>query len=428
MIGKTPEQLRTNFWNDDIRQGGLIYSQYQEIKRVMESSDMEWTENKLEQIKSHAIAHTPFYSNYNVSDAFPVLDKMQILEHYNEHKAKEGFETPTHVSSTSGSTGTPFAVIQDLRKRKRTIADLQVFGELCDYPSHERMLFFRVINSKLHRTPDQEDRENIYYIDSSNLGEKHLGEMVQAIIDKEPRIIFSYSSTLVELAKYIDEKWNGAKDFSMVSVLTGGEGISDENRELLERVFRCKVYRRYSDMELGILGQDKGDGSAYELNWGSYYFECLKMDSDEPVESGEVGRIVVTDLFNLAFPLIRYDTGDLGIMVYPSDGRLPYLKEIYGRVRDCVYATDGTLLSPAKIFVTMWGVEGVKQWQFIQETADGYVLKLNCSEQINPMEIIDKLKGVLGTTANIDVQFVDEIPVVSSNKRRAVICNYQKEA
>ena len=338
-----------------------------------------------------------------------------------------GYETPVHISSTSGSTGTPFSVIQDLRKRKRTIADLKVFGELCNYPSHERMVFFRVINSKLHRTAEQEDRENIYYIDSSDLGDEHLEQMKNVILEKKPRIVFSYSSTLIELAKYIERTGIPAEGFTMQSVLTGGEGLSDENRKLLEKVFGCTVYRRYSDMEMGILGQDTGDGSEYSLNWGSYYFECLKLDRDEPVEPGEAGRIVVTDLFNYAFPMIRYDTGDLGIMDSSKNEEFPVLKEIYGRVRDCVYAVNGTLISPAKIFVTMWGSKAIKQWQFIQENKDSYVLKLNCSDKIDSEMYISKFKEILGETADIKIEIVDEIPVTSSNKRRAVICNYQKE-
>lgn len=180
-------------------------------------------------------------------------------------------------------------------------------------------------------------------------------------------------------------------------------------------------------MELGILGQDMGDGGEYTLNWGSYYFECLKIDSDEPTEQGEVGRIVITDLFNYAFPIIRYDTGDLGIMEYPSDGSFPVLKEIYGRSRDCIYTVDGKLLSPAKISVSMWGIEGIKQWQFIQEDEKEYVLKLNAENDLNLTIVIDKLKDVLGESANIDVLFVEEIPVVSSNKRRAIVCNYKKK-
>lgn len=409
-----------------MKTGGVIFSQYEEVKQVLNDKEMIWVEQRLQDIKRHAIEQTEFYKDYKETDEFPVVNKMTLIENYDACLAKAGYQTPTHISSTSGSTGTPFSVTQDFKKRNRTIADLKVFGELCDYPSHERMVFFRVISSKLHRTPEQEDRENIYYIDSSDLSDAHLEEMKMALLEKKPRIAFSYSSTLVELAKYIDRTGVPQNGFAMTSVLAGGEGLSDENRELLEKVFGCTVYRRYSDMELGILGQDMGNGSEYILNWGSYYFETLKIESDEPAEPGEAGRIVITDLFNYAFPMIRYDTGDLGILDCSDKNQLPKLKEIYGRVRDCVYTTDGRLISPAKVSVMMWGSEGVKQWQFIQKTKDNYVLKLNCDREIKEETYITKFKGLLGTDANITIQLVDEIPVTSSNKRRAVICNYHK--
>lgn len=249
--------------------------------------------------------------------------------------------------------------------------------------------------------------------------------MVQVIIEKRPRIIFSYASTLTELAKYIKRTYKKIPQFSMKSVLTAGEGVSGEHKKLMEEIFGCKVYRRYSDMELGILGQDAGDGGAYVLNFGSYFFECLKPYADEPAEPGEIGRIVITDLFNYAFPMIRYDTGDLGIMEY-REGEFPVLKEIFGRKRDCVYSVDGRIISPAKISVSMWGVSGIKQWQFIQETKCQYTLKLNADADCDIAPIIDKIKSALGADAIINIEYVDEIPVLASNKRRAVICNYQK--
>lgn len=425
MMKKTPQQLRDEFWQEDLQNGGIIHSQYEEIKRILKEKDVDWNRERLKDIKQHAITQTGFYKSYKITDDFPVVNKSILDSKREEFTAKGGFQSPIHISSTSGSTGTPFSIIQDYRKRKRTIADLKVFGELCDYPSHERMIFFRVLNSKLRRTAEQEEKENIYYIDSADLSNKHLEEMKKIILLKNPRIIFSYSSTLVELAKYI-EKTGDYNKFTMKSVLTGGEGLSSENRELLERVFGCTVYRRYSDMEMGILGQDRGSGSEYFLNWGSYYFECLKINSDEPAANGEVGRIVVTDLFNYAFPMIRYDTGDLGIMDDSMEGEWPRLTEIYGRIRDCVYTVDGKLISPAKISVMMWGAKGIKQWQFIQEEQKYYKLKLNCDEAININSYIKKFKDLLGQSAKIDIEFVDEIPVTSSNKRRAVVCNYQK--
>lgn len=424
---KTPKELREEFWAEDLSKGGLIGSQYTKIKEVIERNDKSWVLKKFEEIKRHAILQTEFYKDYSPNDRFPVVNKSSILANYDAHKARSGFEHPLHISSTSGSTGTPFSVIQDHGKRMRNIADLQVFGELCDYPVRERMVFFRVLSEKLKRTKEQEEKENIFYVDSSDLGEKHLEHMTEILLEKKPRIVFSYASTLVELVKYIQKSGIPAKNFSMKSVLTAGEGISPEDRTLLEEVFGCKAYRRYSDMELGILAQDSGDGGNYRLNYGSYYFECLKIEKDEPAAYGEVGRIVITDLFNYAFPMIRYDTGDLGIMDLPDEKAFPVFKEIYGRKRDCVYTTSGALLSPAKISVSMWGATGVKQWQFIQEKEKEYTIKINGDDSVDVNGIVTKLKGIVGEDAEIVTKIGGGVPVLASNKRRAVVCNYVKE-
>ena len=143
----TIEQLRAIFWAEDAKNNsGLIKSQYDEIKRVLSEKDMVWVENQLKKLKEHAIAHVPYYAKYSINDEFPVVNKSSLMENYNLHKASSNYLEPTHISSTSGSTGTPFSVIQDYKKRNRTIADLQVFGELAGYPIRERMLFFRTLH------------------------------------------------------------------------------------------------------------------------------------------------------------------------------------------------------------------------------------------------------------------------------------------
>lgn len=420
----TPEMLRAAFWEEDKKSGGVIRRQYEQIKTILNQKDIVWVEEQLRKIKRHAIQETDFYKDYQETDSFPVMNKNLLIQNMEACKAKAGFERPLHVSHTSGSTGTPFSVIQDFRKRKRTIADLKVFGELCDYPSHERMIFFRILNKQLHRTREQEDRENIYYIDSSILDSEHLHRMLEVILEKKPRIIFSYSSTLVELAKYIEATNTCPEEFSVKSVLNAGEALAEDERKRMERVFGCKIYRRYSDMEMGILGQDLGDGGAYLLNYGSYYFECLKVESDEPAADNEVGRIVVTDLFNYAFPMIRYDTGDLGVMQHVA-GEFPKLSEIYGRDRDCIYTPEGVLVAPAKISTSMWGITGLKQWQLIQRTKSTYTIRLNGSSELNPQIVVDILYKILGSKAYVELVMEDDIPVLSSNKRRAIINEYK---
>ena len=118
---KTAEQLRQDFWDEDIKNGALIFSQYNEIKRVLLEKDFSWAEEQYKNIKKHAIEQTDFYKDYKITDSFPVVNKTTIMDNYEAHLAKNGFELPLHKSSTSGSTGTPFTVLQDAKKRKEPL-------------------------------------------------------------------------------------------------------------------------------------------------------------------------------------------------------------------------------------------------------------------------------------------------------------------
>ena len=46
------------------------------------------------------------------------------------------------------------------------------------------------------------------------------------------------------------------------------------------------------------MGLQREEDESYYIDSESYYYEILKLDSDEPAEPGELGRIVITDLYN----------------------------------------------------------------------------------------------------------------------------------
>jgi phenylacetate-coenzyme A ligase PaaK-like adenylate-forming protein len=91
------------------------------------------------------------------------------------------------------------------------------------------------------------------------------------------------------------------------------ESMAPNLRRSLQEQFHCPVRAWYSNEENGIMGIQDAVEEGYHIDTESYYYEILKMDSDEPAEPGELGRIVITDLYNYAFPILRYDNGDTAI-------------------------------------------------------------------------------------------------------------------
>ena len=68
---------------------------------------------------------------------------------------------------------------------------------------------------------------------------------------------------------------------------------------------------------------------------------------------------------------------------------------------------------------------GIEQWQFIQESKDTYTLKITSNTDTKPN--VDKevqgFKDTLGSDAVINVEYVEDIPVMNSLKRKLIVSN-----
>ena len=152
------------------------------------------------------------------------------------------------------------------------------------------------------------------------------------------------------------------------------------------------------------------------------------MDKDEPAEPGKFVRIVVTDLYNYAMPLLRYDTVDIASYKLDDDGVMT-LHKVEGRRMDVIYDTNGNIISSFithAIFSKYYG--NLKQYQFIQQDRKTYELKLNVDGGTfnYETELIDEVKRQFGNDAEVIISYVDEIPTLASGKRRKVVNNYNR--
>lgn len=136
---------------------------------------------------------------------------------------------------------------------------------------------------------------------------------------------------------------------------------------------------------------------------------------------------MVTDLFNRAMPMIRYDTGDV-VIRQPSAAcgwTTETLSEVEGRREDFIYDTKDRLLSPTVPGLYFWPFTELKQFQFILEAKGKYQIVLNGAHGHYRDEVfVDLAKGFLGLDASVSVVHVDQIPVLASGKFKAVVSRY----
>ncbi len=379
--------------------------------------------NELINILDYARANTEFYASIESSDItlFPVMNKRTLNENYDKIFVKSYADEKTHKMHTSGSTGIPFTVIQNIEKRWRHIADLKYFGELAGYKDHDPMCYLR---AKPTATEKEQAEQNIWQLDITSLSEENLTKYYHIMVEKKCVALIAYPSTLETAVSFWMKKFPENQS-AVKSIISTSETLTTETREKLASYFGkdVKIQARYSNTENGILGQETDTEGDYLLNWASYYFEILKMDSDEPAVEGELGRIIVTDLYNKAFPMIRYDTGDVAKMVRPANA-FPYFTDLLGRRMDLIYDTKHEVVSPFLLCRTMRLSKGIEQWQFIQKTQNDYLIKIAVTEghdRPTCEKEIEEFKRVLGTGSNVTIEYVDEIPVMNSLKRKLIV-------
>lgn len=433
--------LRAKFWIDDFLKGSPIGKPYKEIRFIQEHSYEEGLpirEKALHELIDFAREHTSYYRNTKGYElrSFPIMNKATLLEHYDEIKVAPneipGQQGEVHIQTTSGSTGTPFKIPQDTLKRQRRIAELKYFGKIVGFRTHDKLIHLRTWNRWQQKTAKQIKSENIIPFDIAIMDDASLKHLCELTMSEKAICLRGYASSLGKLAEYADGK--GYQFPHLKIAIAGAEALQDDTRALYKRVMKSEIISQYANEECGIMAQERiptkeSDNSMY-WNYSGYYFEVLKFDCDEPAEYGELGRIVITDLHNYAFPLIRYDNGDTAVLLPPDSYSrgYPVLGKLFGRRFDITYSTTGAAISPLTYGRILKHFDTISQWQFVQEGEKDYKLKVVMRrDDPNLDSIVDQLKEYIGKDANVLIERVSDIPILASGKRKPCVNNWKKQ-
>ncbi|MFT5350045.1 MAG: phenylacetate-CoA ligase [Planctomycetota bacterium] len=203
---------------------------------------------------------------------------------------------------------------------------------------------------------------------------------------------------------------------NLCEVLTLGESLSASIINTVNKAWGVPVTDCYSSKEAGYIALQAPDNDYYLVQSEVVIVEILN-DHNEPCKPGEIGRVVVTPLYNFAAPLIRYELDDFAEIGAPSDcGRgLPVLKKILGRSRNMLVLPNGEKRFPAigiKSFNRENG-EKIRKYQVIQETLDRMIIKLVMDPPYSEEEE-SCLRKHIQTRVNhpFDIKFIylDDIP------------------
>ncbi len=428
------EQTREKFfWWIDAAKGSPFAKHYREIaSHFRETGATEFRcQKKLIELLTHATTTVPYYAGLtgrSKLEEFPVVSKSIIRENFNGLVSTAFGQNEQIAAVTSGSTGTPFKVLQHRDKKLRNAADALYFAQQAGYSIGDRLLYLKIWSNNNRKGRLSDWLQNVVPVDVIKFNETEVSKLITTIENhKSTFAILGYSSAIERLCQYLDKSGHRKVDAHFSSAISMSESLNDYTKTTIEKYFGVTVHSRYSNVENGILAQQVlGSENRYLVNTASYHIEVLKIDEDSPARVGDPGRIVVTDFYNRLMPMIRYDTGDIGAWSEDSDQHeLRYLDRVEGRKLDLLYATDGSLVSSYIVYKNMWQYTEITQYQLVQFGPKDYVFKINMDQPFHrEPQLIGEFKEFLGADANFNVEYVDEIPLLSSGKRKKIANTY----
>jgi len=173
--------------------------------------------------------------------------------------------------------------------------------------------------------------------------QSNISQYIDAIRRSGARIIRGYPLSTFELAWAIQQQ--GARDIKFTHVFFVGHALSRGIRDFFPKSFGAEVYDYYGSQETGTMAAECERHEGLHIHEESFIVEITD-DSGTRIRDGTLGHIVVTSLRNEVMPLIRYDIGDMGMiipMICPC-GRTSRRLLIEGRREDLLLCPDGEVI------------------------------------------------------------------------------------
>lgn len=406
--------------------GKDLKRQAKEIENALQNPDNVPRKEQIDTLVRYAAEHVPFYQDLEGVgfEDLPVVNKQIIKSDVSQFLSDEFEISQLASSSTSGSTGVPFTVYFDEAKSRRHRAGLlgtYRFLGLDPYAPlvHSRSWPKATVKTKVLQTLKEHfTNSRITYSESS------VDEILNWIGRRKGVGLMGYTSMTESLMRELETRVDSIPYGTVAAVIGGSEPATDYLVQGAKRLFGVEARMRYSNMEMGIIGVTGENIDTYHLDGSSFLIEILQESSDSPVEPGEQGRIVITDLYNRAMPLIRYDTGDLGRHPLSVRGKenKGLITDVKGRRLDVLIA--GTEASPRRLHpMAIWGplakIGELNQFQLRQLGVGRFKWVLNGRKDA---VIESKLRGILderiGDILECNFSYVEEVPVLASGKRQ----------
>ncbi|MEP2281016.1 hypothetical protein [Maribacter sp.] len=301
-----------------------LYNSYlKNEKELLNGSINELNFKKRQALVKHAFENSEFYGNKyakaldNVDQLTPVdflnlppLTREELKNNFNSIKAK-GVKF-WHVSkmSSSGSTGQAVSVLHDLRFPISSLQwrilnwwGIKPYENQAFIYRYKRSLFKKVVNTVLWWPTKR------IFLPGAEMNLSQVKKFVIEINKLKPTLLQGYVDVVYEFALFLLD--HNLKIHPPKMVWVTSAPLLENQRKIMEKAFNAPVCDQYGNTEVLLIAAECPNQTGLHILHDAVHIEYVD-DNNVPVPPNVTGKLLITDLNNYAFPLIRYEIGDRG--------------------------------------------------------------------------------------------------------------------
>lgn len=399
-----------------------------------------WNAHERDAIARYHFENNPLYAA-KTGATFPHRwDRLPIMARRDYQSGLDAALTPSlkgrhlYRASTSGSSGTPLFFAKDPHAHACCWALIKRH-----YAAHGLTLSSkqaRFFGTPLEGRSKWQERFKDLTMNRTrfvvfDLSDERLAEF-EAVFRRTPfEYAYGFTSSLVVFAQYLQRQGRTLQSVcpTLKLCMVTSEVCGPSDRRLLHEAFGVPVVNEYGTSEVGIVAFDTPDGE-WVLSDETLYVEVVD-DAGDVVPDGTVGRLLVTDLRNRAWPCIRYEIGDLGAIRPPvarqSTARR-VLETLDGRIGDNIVLPSGKKTSAFTAYYVLrslletWDI--FREFQIRQTAPDAFAFDI-VSEHPLTSEQEREIRRLVDTYFEPGLRVtIDRVPAIvgsASGKRRHIL-------
>ena len=419
------------------------------VKFLMRSQ--YWTKKEFKKFQINNLKNLIFYVQNNIPFYQKFLDKkidvekiktLQILNNFpiiNKKIIQKdpdlflNFKNKKKIinRTTGGSTGTPLTVWSDMdfqiKDKANTIYYTQIFGINIFKDKSVRIYGDKIPQFLINENKYWYKKDvNQLVMSSFHINSNTYDNYLKQISIHKPKYIHSRSSTIFTLARLIDENNKNFK-IKLKYIFVDGEYLTKGQRRTIESVFRCRVINIYGHTEGALIGHPCAHSNYLHFMPQNGILELVDRHGKEINTDGKKGRVIATGFNNQILPLLRYETGDVGLKEKKKCkcGRNYFLlKEIEGREQDYVYDKNKKKvpLAPAIFNYNDMDWKGINEFKVIQKKPGKILVNIEKNEKYSSKEIKSrvnkKINLIFGNRIKVSSSIVKKILKTKIGKHR----------